>query len=320
MARQARNDGNINRLNDTLHYAGAADFERPRLLLPRRVSHTLPPPDAVVPYLAEAGFGDTMPLRDFIFDNSLISALVEQWRPETHTFHLPWDEVTITLQDVAYHLGLRAHVWLRDHVRQMPPTDDLETLRHYASCYIMLLIGGYLMTENSNNLVHIRWLPLLRDFGECRTYQLLYSATQRGITDIASCTPLLMSWIYQRFSQWCPPDRGIYQYPLASSSKVGINIRPGSCIRGFRSTGYGSMRLSTMTLQCSLCSRTSSFNGEQQVPGTPVNRDKYLTTTGRGEDVWWSERLQQWYDGSTQRFDPGRRITVHHTFDTRPTK
>ncbi|RYQ89604.1 hypothetical protein Ahy_B09g096160 isoform B [Arachis hypogaea] len=109
MARQAENDGDINRLNETSHYAGTADFERPRVLLSRRVSHTLPPPDVIVPYLDEAGFGDTVPLRDFTFDNSLISALVERWRPETHTFHLLWGEVTITLQDVAYHLGIRAH-------------------------------------------------------------------------------------------------------------------------------------------------------------------------------------------------------------------
>ncbi|RYR34234.1 protein MAIN-LIKE 1-like [Arachis duranensis] len=109
MACQADNDGDINRLNETSHYAGAANFERPRLLLPRRVSHTLPPPDAIVLYLVEAGFGDTVPLRDLTFDNFLISVLVERWRPETHTFHLPWGEVTITLQDVAYHLGLRAH-------------------------------------------------------------------------------------------------------------------------------------------------------------------------------------------------------------------
>ncbi|QHN84453.1 uncharacterized protein DS421_16g528750 [Arachis hypogaea] len=109
MARQAGHDGDINKLNETSHYAGAADFERSRLLLPRRVSHTLPPLDAIVPYLAEAGFGDMVSLRDFTFDNFLISALVERWRPETHTFHLPWSEVTITLQDVAYHLDLRAH-------------------------------------------------------------------------------------------------------------------------------------------------------------------------------------------------------------------
>ncbi|XP_016196116.1 serine/threonine-protein phosphatase 7 long form homolog [Arachis ipaensis] len=248
---------------------------RPCLLLPRRVSHTLPPPDAIIPYLAEAGFGDTVPLRDFTFDNSLISTLVERWRPETHTFYLPWGEVIITLQDVAYHLGLRDGnpvggclcdfgrwyhtetwalveqllgarlpaaaqqavqrmesftlklVWLRDRVRQMSQTNDPETLRQYPKCYIMLLIGGYLMTDKSNNLVHLHWLPLLRDFAECRafswgsavltwTYQSLSLAAQQGIMDIAGCTPLLMSWIYHRFFQWCPPDRGVYQYPLAA--------------------------------------------------------------------------------------------------------
>ncbi|RYR02950.1 hypothetical protein Ahy_B06g081776 [Arachis hypogaea] len=47
-------------------------------------------------------------------------------------------------------------VWLRDCVCQMPLTDDPETLRQYAKYYIMLLIEGYLMTEKSNNLVHLR--------------------------------------------------------------------------------------------------------------------------------------------------------------------
>ncbi|QHN82684.1 uncharacterized protein DS421_20g697920 [Arachis hypogaea] len=108
MARQAGNDGDINKLNETSHYARAADFEVSCVLFGESY-YTLPPPNAIVPYLAEVGFGDTVPLRDFTFDNSLISALVERWRPETHTFHLPWGEVTITLQDVVYHLDLRSH-------------------------------------------------------------------------------------------------------------------------------------------------------------------------------------------------------------------
>ena len=39
-------------------------------------------------------------------DRSLLMALVDRWRPETHTFHLPFGEMTPTLQDVAYLLGL----------------------------------------------------------------------------------------------------------------------------------------------------------------------------------------------------------------------
>ena len=39
-------------------------------------------------------------------DRSLLTALVDRWRPETHTFHLPCGEMAPTLQDVSFLLGL----------------------------------------------------------------------------------------------------------------------------------------------------------------------------------------------------------------------
>jgi len=60
-------------------------------------------------------------------DRSLLTALVDRWRPETNTFHLPCGEMTPTLQDVAMLLGLPIS---GDAVgpRVVPPTwlDDLE--------------------------------------------------------------------------------------------------------------------------------------------------------------------------------------------------
>ena len=63
----------------------------------------------------------------FQLDRSLLSALVDRWRPETHTFHLPCGEIALTLQDIAYLLGLPL-VGKAVGPRVVPPTwlDDLE--------------------------------------------------------------------------------------------------------------------------------------------------------------------------------------------------
>jgi len=44
--------------------------------------------------------------RRVFVDKSLLSCLVDRWRPETHTFHFRWGEMAPTLQDVSYLLGL----------------------------------------------------------------------------------------------------------------------------------------------------------------------------------------------------------------------
>jgi hypothetical protein len=41
-----------------------------------------------------------------MMDSTVLTALVDRWRSETHTFHLSCGEATVTLQDVAMILGL----------------------------------------------------------------------------------------------------------------------------------------------------------------------------------------------------------------------
>nr|XP_034598351.1 protein MAIN-LIKE 1-like [Setaria viridis] len=44
------------------------------------------------------------------FNSAVITVLVDRWRPETHSFHLPFGEMTVTLQDCQKMLGLSIRV------------------------------------------------------------------------------------------------------------------------------------------------------------------------------------------------------------------
>ncbi|MFQ6621760.1 hypothetical protein Gotur_002438 [Gossypium turneri] len=66
-----------------------------------------PPSPLIENYLRKAGFWHVATIgRGCKLDPKLISVLIERWRPEMHTFHLPCGECTITLEDVQLQLGL----------------------------------------------------------------------------------------------------------------------------------------------------------------------------------------------------------------------
>ena len=57
-------------------------------------------------YITDAGLDGLLRVPHMDLDQALITALMERWWPKTHSFHLPHDEMTITLQDMEVIMGV----------------------------------------------------------------------------------------------------------------------------------------------------------------------------------------------------------------------
>nr|XP_025607413.1 protein MAIN-LIKE 2-like [Arachis hypogaea]XP_025657603.1 protein MAIN-LIKE 2-like [Arachis hypogaea] len=100
-------DRTLYRLNGVAHIAGSIGDEHTRCIYSVRRQQNMPMHERIIPYLERAGFHlARLNSQWFWLDEPLVSAFVERWRPETHTFHMPFGECTVTLHDVAFQLGL----------------------------------------------------------------------------------------------------------------------------------------------------------------------------------------------------------------------
>ncbi|RYR67287.1 hypothetical protein Ahy_A03g013607 isoform C [Arachis hypogaea] len=184
----------------------------------------MPLHDRIVLYPERAGLYHLARLnaRWFWLDEPLVSAFIERWRPETHTFHMPFEKCIITLQDVVYQLGqpvdgLLVFGCLTDFekfmkegkpawewFRVLPDDATEETVHIYARVYIMMLLFTQLFGDKSENRVHIRWLPFvprLVYMGSYRwgsatlawLYRCMCPMANRNVTNLAGPLQLLQS-------------------------------------------------------------------------------------------------------------------------------
>ena len=157
-------------------------------------------------YVIRAGYYGIYHLGHIMIDWPLITCFIERWRPETHTFHVPFREMTITLQDVAIILGLRIDGpavtgtcvldvaelcsellrvtlpddalrgsaisirWLSQQLSTPGPDADEVNLEQSARGFILALMGSFLFTDKKRVHVHLCFLLLLRDLTQTSTY------------------------------------------------------------------------------------------------------------------------------------------------------
>ncbi|XP_042000176.1 protein MAIN-LIKE 2-like isoform X2 [Salvia splendens] len=162
--------------------------------------------ESQIELVKRAGFGYLRLIPAISLDNPLISALVERWRKETNTFHTTVGEMTITLEDVAYLLGLRIDgepvigvtyttcdsvcikylgkapdsgytsggmvklSWLKEAFSVCPEDASIEDVEHHTRAYLLYLVGSTIFSTTTGNKVPVMYLPLFENFDEAGKY------------------------------------------------------------------------------------------------------------------------------------------------------
>jgi len=150
----------------------------------------------------------------------LITALVERWRIETHTLHLPLGETIITLEDMAVHL-LCDHLlgsmpletiykensiklsWLNSEFQDLAYDVDSFMVAQHAREHILTLIRSLLVLDTSGSRVHQMYPLLLSDLNNVSNCSwgsgvlaCLYCAHDHGVNfnqgNIGGCMLLLL--------------------------------------------------------------------------------------------------------------------------------
>ncbi|KAL4366040.1 hypothetical protein AHAS_Ahas07G0166300 [Arachis hypogaea] len=199
------------------------------------------------PYLRRAGFEYVAYMVEFEHDWSLASALIERWRPESHTFHLSCREITITLQDVAYQLGLRIDGdpvsgyiggWEQHHQGRtivelceqilgvVPGREDRQSQTKWTMklTWFHNTVCGELEQDATKERL-MRWLSLLEDLDACGRlswgstvlawlYRQMCRVMEHGQRNLGGYVSLMLSWAYHHIPLVRPNGFDARRFPL----------------------------------------------------------------------------------------------------------
>nr|XP_012567795.1 protein MAIN-LIKE 2-like [Cicer arietinum] len=140
--------------------------------------------------------------------------------------------------------------WLKDTFDDVD--ENASVLEKQASCraYILCMIGGLLMSDKSNNRVHLKYLSLLGDLQKASQYSWgsavlaslyreLCIATKPSVMSMGGCALLLQNWAWYRLSCVAPESLNPWIFPLAQRfNSDGLNFGkvPHNDIEGYRKT------------------------------------------------------------------------------------
>ena len=116
-----------------------------------KMTSRVPPglPQQVESWVSRSGLSSLQRTSLNKIDTNLVSAFMERWHPETSSFHMPFGEMSITLDDVSclLHLSIRGVFWSPQDVTEEVVVDYLVVSHGEAQTHVRRCKGSYYKLE-----------------------------------------------------------------------------------------------------------------------------------------------------------------------------
>ncbi|QHO59446.1 Serine/threonine protein phosphatase 7 long form isogeny [Arachis hypogaea] len=247
---------------------------------------------------------------------------------------LPVDGQPVSGEVPAGHVGTTKYniklKWLRTRLQQMTLDLDDNGLMQYARCYILYLLGGVLLPDKANNIVHVRYLPLLAEYDAigtyswgsavlCWLYRAMCLAMDYSVEGMTGCHTLLMSWIYYRLPFWAPNVTTPYSFPLATrwAGKKGQNDYAEQCLLRHR------LRLDNLQVDEFVWQPYLEPWFLSRVPAEFLGHphgDFYTAVVPLIFFRWWPVQLSEWFEVWANRCTDAYQLRIDHADTLRPSQ
>ncbi|QHN81380.1 uncharacterized protein DS421_20g686380 [Arachis hypogaea] len=253
-------EGEMYRLDHAEHIARMLDRVAPRVLRTRR-NLMARPPEQIRPYLKRAG-----------------------WRLEFHTFYLPCGEMTITLQDVAYQLGLTID---GDPVSGCIVTDEVDGEAHVVPEHSLWRVGaGHYRGAPDEGSAVLAWL-----------YRQMCRATEHGQRNLGG-------WVLYRSDNATSESR-LRHYRRTLNGIEMLNLEW---------TSYADPQLIGIVPPAIAEAEVSSV---VHISTRPLNIDDMHRLDGLfGRGEWFPQLLGGWHELWDARVH--HHLPIHHHIDLHP--